>query len=375
MSRLGYLGPQGTYSEEAANLYNSNLEKVPYPTISEVFNALGSGEIDEGIVPLENSIEGTVNITLDLLVGPHDLKITNEVVLDINHCLATRPGVGLKDITAIVSHPQAIAQCQHYLAKTLPGVDIMKVNSTAEAARIVAYNSLTWAAIVNVKAAELNGLNVIANQVQDWPDNKTRFVVLGKNEVAQKKGCKTSMIASITDRPGGLYQILKEFALRNINLSKIESRPAKKSLGDYIFYIEMIGHSLEANVSDCLQAIQRQVASIKLLGSYPAFAKTRATVDDYPAWTLEQMRTDIDIIDYQIVELLAQRTRLVGLVGELKKDWDEIRDNSREGEILQRVKQTALDKGFDPVTTEKIYRLLFAHFVHLQQEQNNPELT
>lgn len=368
--KIGYLGPQGTFAEEAARQYEPGALMVPYSSISEVFRAVQKNEVALGIVPVENSLEGSVNVTLDMLAGFANIKITAELVLTINQNLAARPGMTMQEITGVVSHPQALAQCREFLSANLPGIPVMKVNSTAEAARIVALNSETWAAVGNKKAAELYGLTILAENIQDSRDNKTRFIVLGQQDLPRMPNCKTSIIVSITDRPGGLYQILKEFALRNINLTKIESRPAKKNLGDYIFYIELSGHYLDSKVDGALKAVAGQAAWLRFLGSYPAaeIAKEPVNSSDTAQWTLPDIRADIDIIDYQVVELLAKRAELVRIVGDLKKDVQEIKDQGREQEVLTRVRDNAAQKGLDPTLVEEVYRVLFRYFVGLQKD-------
>lgn len=370
--KYGYLGPQGTYSEEALALYlgQTAVETVTYPSIAQVISAVDRGDVRFGLVPLENSIEGTVNIALDLIAGNSKLKIVGEVVLPIRHNLLAKPGTGAGDISLIVSHPQAIAQCRNYLTSHHPGIAVSEVNSTGEAARM-AFNQPGLAAIANESAATHNGLQILENDIQDCVENSTRFVCIATENLPMRGPAKTSVVISITDRPGGLYQILREFALANINLTKIESRPAKRSLGDYIFFVDFIGHPDDPEVSSCLDLVGDLASSMRILGSYPAWGSRSNDLGRIPKGgaSVSDIRQDIDIIDCQIVDLLAKRTQLVSIIGNLKKSATRIRDNERESEILKRVKNNALRSGVDPILIEKVFKMLFDHFVDLQVQQ------
>lgn len=375
IEKYGYLGPKGTYSEEALFIYlesgKTNSKTVPYPSIEQVLSAIGKGEISHGIVPLENSSEGTVNLALDFIANDRRLNIIGEVILPIKHNLLTKPGMREEEIELVVSHPQALAQCRKYLSRHFPGVPVSEVNSTAEAAEIAAKRENNIAAIGNIRAAENYGLQIIKYDIQDCQENRTRFVVVSKEQVPVSGLVKTSLVISITDRPGGLYQILKEFALANINLTKIESRPAKRNLGDYLFFIDLLGHSGEPAVRNCLAAIEDMAASFRVMGTYPVWKDTGEdrTEGNSETLSLEEIRQDIDIIDYQIVELLAKRTQLVSMIGTLKERRSSIRDREREGEVLKRARENAGRKGVDPELIEKIYKMLFDHFVELQERQ------
>lgn len=285
--KVGYLGPEGTFCEEASIQYCRKLKKAElfsYSTIYNLLMAIDKRKIDEGITPIENSVEGTVGIVTDMLVKDVNLMIKEEIVLPIYHNLLAHRRVKLKDVTDIISHPQAIDQCKEYLRKKLPKAQLHLAYSTADAVRQVA-TSLE-AGILAIKglrggrrilgaigtkaAAKLYGLRVIASNINDYADNLTRFVILAKKDHTKTRNDKTSIVFSIEkDRPGGLYNILNEFAIRNINLTKIESRPSKKALGDYYFFLDMEGHRRDKKVSDALKEIKRKAAFIKLLGSYP----------------------------------------------------------------------------------------------------------
>lgn len=372
--RYGYLGPQGTYSEEALYTYlgQTAVDAVPYDGIEQVIAAVRREDVTYGLVPLENSIEGTVNLTIDNLAWDAELTITGEVVLPINQNLMVLPGVSKDMIKVVYSHPQALAQCRKYLHQNLPGIQVREVSSTAEAAKIIAAGDREAAAIGNLQAALKYGLKTIDRNIQDCQENRTRFIILSKEQVPVDGQAKTTVVISMTDRPGALYQILKEFALANINLTRIESRPAKTVLGDYLFFIDLLGHRDDPVVKNCLEAIEDMAASFHILGSYPIWKDSAETADAFnekETISLDRIRQDIDIIDYQIVELLAKRTQLVSTVGKLKNDWHSYRDKGREAEILTRVKKNAVKKGVSTSLVEKIYRVLFDHFVDLQEKQ------
>ena len=224
-------------------------------------------------VPIENSIEGAVNATVDSLIFEVDLLIQREVVLDVHIHLAARRGTEIGAITRVLSMPVASAQCRRYLAEQLPTVEIVATNSTAEAARMVGEEPQPGtAALVPRLAAELYGLEMIAPCVEDHSDNQTRFVALAASGVPAPTGHdKTSIVCfQREDRPGSLHGILSEFAARSINLTKLESRPTKRGLGDYCFLIDLEGHLADEVVADCLRVLHAELAGVKFLGSYPA---------------------------------------------------------------------------------------------------------
>lgn len=275
--RLGFLGPRGTFSEEAARLYARRLpvglsvELVPGRGIPELLLAVAGGDLCAAVVPAENSIEGTVAVTLDTLVHDVDLPIVGEVVIPIRHHLLVRKGYEGAPITTVVSHPQALAQCRRYLQARWPGAQVQAAFSTAEAARLVGESAKPgMAAIANSLCADLYGLAVLESDIQDVPDNATRFFVIGKEEPAPTGRDKTSIVFAFSmDRPGNLYHALGEFAQRNINLTKLESRPAKQHLGDYIFFADLEGHKDDPVVREALAGLRRRCAYVRILGSYP----------------------------------------------------------------------------------------------------------
>ncbi len=242
-------------------------------TISEVLAAADAGAIDLGFVGIENSIEGTVNVTIDALALEHELLIQREVELGIQLNLMAPPGIDLADITRVLTFPVAAGQCRTWLASQLPGVEVVAANSNAEAARLVAEEADgVSAAVAPSLAAKIYGLDVVANDIEDHPENTTRFVLVAKDTVPPATGHdKTTIVVfQRTDRPGSLLAILQEFAARAINLVKLESRPTKKGLGDYCFIIDLEGHLSDELVADCLRDVRSKVEDIKFLGSYPA---------------------------------------------------------------------------------------------------------
>lgn len=274
MRRLAYLGPPGTFTEQALLTLEGarDADLVAMATVPDVVRAVESGEADSGLVPIENSIEGSVNVTLDTLAfSGTTAEITAEVILPIRHALLARAGVALERITDVVSHPHATAQCRDFLAAHLPGARVHAANSTAEAARDVAEGAhATWAAIGTALAAELYGLSIVRSDIEDRVENKTRFVMVGGARPAPTGSDKTSVVCFIEkDRPGSLLAILHEFSDRQINLTKLESRPTKERLGEYCFFIDMEGHADEPPVRYAIDSLRTKILEVKVLGSYP----------------------------------------------------------------------------------------------------------
>ena len=277
MARIGFLGPLGTFTEEAL-LTQPDLaeqELVPYRSMPDVLAATEEGEVDLGFVAIENSIEGTVNVSLDALTFEHDLLIQREVVLNVSLNLVAPPGTKLSEITRVVSIPHATAQCRAFFARELPGVELGPANSTAEAVKEVGeLHPPGTAAVGNALAAKLYGLEVLASDIEDHPENQTRFALVATPSagIPAPTGHDKTTIACFqhADRPGSLLMILQEFAARAINLTKLESRPTKKGLGDYCFIIDLDGHVADEVVSDCLRELRSKLRDVKFLGSYPA---------------------------------------------------------------------------------------------------------
>lgn len=269
--RVGFLGPTGSYCEEALKIYGKEAEgfvPVEFATIYDALMAVAVKEVSCAVVPIENSIEGSVNTTLDILAENEKMKINAEIVLKIRHNLLVGKGTKPEEIELIMSHPQAIAQCGKYLRAHFSGVPAKAVASTSEGARLVSGSEAKWSAISNQRAAEVYGLEVLDHDIQDGDNNMTRFVIVSLEE-AQKTGVdKTSIIFSTEDRPGSLYRVLDIFNLWDINLTKIESRPAKNELGKYIFFVDIEGYYSDSDVKEALTMVNRKTSYFRLLGSY-----------------------------------------------------------------------------------------------------------
>jgi prephenate dehydratase len=268
--RIAFLGPVGTYTEEAALHYDPQADLQPFPTIAAVGLAVSSGVTEEGVVPIENSLEGSVTYTLDLLISQSGLSICQEIVLPIEHYLMASPGTRAPDVQVIFSHPQALAQCCNFLERCFPQAQQTASLSTVAAVSDMQASHIPAAAIAPRRAAELHQVEIIGQNIQDNPNNVTRFAVLAHQDHPPTGKDKTSICFSFEqDAPGVLYEALGEFARRNINLAKIESRPTKESLGQYIFLIDCEGHREDRLVKEALHELSRRVSMIKVLGSYP----------------------------------------------------------------------------------------------------------
>jgi prephenate dehydratase len=277
MTRVAFLGPPGTFTEEAL-LTQSDLaeaELVPMRSMPDVLDATERGEVELGFVALENSIDGTVNESLDGLVFENSLLIQREVVIGVRLNLLVPAGQSVSDVKRVVSFPKAIAQCRGFLARELPDVEEVAATSTAEAVRLVGESrEAGTAAVGTALAARLYGLDVAVADIEDHPENSTRFVLVAPPSVgipAATGHDKTSIVCfQHADRPGSLHAILGQFSARNINLTKLESRPTKRRLGHYCFIIDLEGHVDDEVIADCLRDLHAQLADVKFLGSYPA---------------------------------------------------------------------------------------------------------
>ena len=280
--RLGYLGPPGTFSEEAlhAATDTAGAELVPWPTIFATVMAVQEGAVDRALVPIENALEGAVDATLDALaVETRDVAIVGESVLRIRNCLIARDGVAREEVTVVVSHPQPLAQCAGFLRTALPGAEVRAATSSAEAVRSVAETGEPWAALGTRTAARLYGCRVLAEGVDDDPDNATRFVWLARTgaEVGlpgAPSAWRTSLVfAGAGDsQPGWLVRCLSEFASRGVNLTKIESRPLRGRLGHYRFWADVDGRAADAPVAEAIERLHAHCEEVRVLGSYPAAA-------------------------------------------------------------------------------------------------------
>jgi len=290
--RIGFLGPAGTFTEEAllSEPAYAGAAMTPMASLVDVLEAVRSGAVDLGFTPLENAIEGTVRDIIDSLVFDFDLRIQREVVLDIHLHLMAAPGTTLAEVERVASIPVATAQCRRFLTEALPAAEPVPTNSTADAARLLgqgdpALTERPTAAIAPRLAASLYGLEILAECVEDHPDNQTRFIAVARSGIPAPTGHDRTSIACFqsADHPGSLYSILGHFAARDINLTKLESRPTKQALGDYCFIIDFEGHVADAMVADCLRDLHAELAGVKFLGSYPASGATgpaiRAEVD------------------------------------------------------------------------------------------------
>ncbi len=265
---IGYLGPEATYTHQAAvKNFGAGLEYFALPDIPEVFRAVESGHCDYGVVPIENSTEGAVNRSLDLLVDS-ELTIVAQVFLSVRHCLFSQSA--LSEVSEVRSKDQALAQCAEWLRAKLPGVDLVPVTSTAEAVR-GCRTSDGVAAIAGELAGRIYDVPMIESGIQDRSDNVTRFLVVARQSLPMRAGVsyRTSLVLSLNDEAGALQNALQPFSSRGINLCKIESRPSKRKSWDYFFFIDFIGHPEEDVVGQALRELQGACAYSRLLGSYP----------------------------------------------------------------------------------------------------------
>ncbi|GAC1641788.1 MAG: prephenate dehydratase [Bradyrhizobium sp.] len=268
--RIAYLGPEGTWTEAAARLLAGlDAELVPLTPMGGVVSAVETSVAAYGVLPIENSLEGSVPATLDLLIHETGLQISAEVVVPIRHTLLAAPGTNLAAIRVVRSHPQALGQCRRFLERVLPGVATAGSLSTTAAVNEV-MRETGGAAIATPRAADLYGAVVLARDIQDKQNNATRFVLLGQHDSPPTGDDKTSLAFSVAQNaPGALVEILTVFAAAGINLSKLESRPAQDRLGQYIFLCDLEAHRSDPQVAPVLATVQRKVEWIKIFGSYP----------------------------------------------------------------------------------------------------------
>jgi chorismate mutase/prephenate dehydratase len=269
--KVAFQGEKGAYSETAVyTFFGKTADVKPCRDLRDVFESVQKRETDHGVVPIENSLEGSINQTYDLFLT-YDLKVCGEVVVRVSHCLLANKGTTLKQIKTVYSHPQALAQCRNFLEKS--GWELIPTYDTAGSAKMLKEKALkNAAAIASERAAELYKLKILAKEIEDNTNNYTRFFVLATEDSPVTGKDKTSIIFSAAHKPGSLYDALGEFAKRGINLTKIESRPTKQTPWEYNFYLDFEGHRTEESCAEALQALQKFAAFIKILGSYPRAA-------------------------------------------------------------------------------------------------------
>jgi chorismate mutase/prephenate dehydratase len=275
-SRVAFLGPRGTFTEEAAHKFSLNIpsEFIPINTIEGIIRGMEKGRFDYGVIPVENSVEGSVTATLDLLAeAGENAKICAEVILPVIHFIVAKEKVEFEEIAEVYSHPHALAQCRSFITKNLPHTKLVDTYSTADAAKKVATSEeINIVAICSKYAGQLYNLTILAENIQDLKINATRFAILANHdEETIKPGdtYKTSIVLYLLEnRPGALHDVLEEFAMRQIDLTRIESRPTKKTMGDYFFYFDFIGHRKDPLVKEALEGVKKYVGELKILGSF-----------------------------------------------------------------------------------------------------------
>ncbi|MBX9812584.1 MAG: prephenate dehydratase [Burkholderiales bacterium] len=265
---VAYLGPQGTFSQEAAlKHFGGGAPAVPCASIDEVFRQVETGAVGYGVVPVENSTEGAIGRTLDLLLTT-PAKVCGEVMLPVRQCLLGK-AKKRADIRKVYSHTQSLAQCQQWLARNLPHAERIAVISNAEAAQLAARDRRT-AAIASKTAAALYGLSLLARNIEDEPRNTTRFLVIAGHDAAPSGKDKTSLILSTRNVPGAIHDLLEPLAANQVSMTRLESRPARTGLWEYVFYIDIEGHQQNPNVAKALAELEQKASFLKNLGSYPA---------------------------------------------------------------------------------------------------------
>ena len=269
--KIAVLGPIGTYTDEASYLYAPSAERVPFASLGLVTSALEEGNVDEAVVPIENSLGGTVIEVVDFLIASEKSQIKGEFLLPIDHCLITRPGVKLSDIRVVVSKQEALTQCRQFLARELRFAEQVPATSTALAVVDLKEADDRTAAIGPRRAAELAGLPVLAHGIQDRKNNVTRFAVLASSSMPPSGSDKTTIAFDFDkpDAPGLVYGAMRPFADRGINLTKIESRPTGTGMGNYIFLLDLEGHIDEPHVQQAITELQGHTSTFKVLGAYP----------------------------------------------------------------------------------------------------------
>ena len=284
-ARVAYLGPAGTFSEDALlAAAGEEAEAVPKPTIFDAIQAVAGGEVDRALVPFENSIEGAVRATLDALAfDVEGVAIVGEHDHPVRHALIARPGTRVEEVEVVLSHPQANAQCARFVRERLPQATVRAAASTAEAVRSVSLSKDPWAALGAPAAARLYSCEVLAEGVEDAADNVTRFVWLAREAAVEGAGAsagaaagddapwRTTLVFSElgADHPGALVEALTEFSSRDVNLTRIESRPLRRGLGRYMFFVDLEGRAGDSTVAEAVEGLRTKAESVRILGSYP----------------------------------------------------------------------------------------------------------
>ena len=269
--RVAFLGPEGTFTHLAArHQFGGSGQSLPQGTIQAVFQAVERGRSDYGVVPVENATEGAVDSTLDAFLDS-PLRICAEILLPVDQALLLRPDLDLGSVRRVYSHPQALGQCRRWLEANLPHADRIEAPSTSEAARL-AREDAESAAIASELAADLFGLKVLEPRIQDLAANATRFLVLGTQASEPTGSDRTSLLAMAQDGPGALLRLLEPLARRGLNLSRIQSRPTRRKVWEYAFFLDAEGHAQEPAMAEALRELQGACASLKVLGSYPRAA-------------------------------------------------------------------------------------------------------
>ena len=271
MKIIGFLGPVGTFSHQALVKYagDEKIEARMFNSIQDMLDAVNRSELDEAVAPIENSIEGAVNATMDKLTGESSLQIKAEMIMPVSENLLIKKSSSVSQIKFILSHPQALGQCSNYICKNFPEAKIIACASTAAASSEVAAGTGEMASIGSEMAAEAYGLEIADKDIQDNSSNCTRFVIVALADSEKTGRDKTSIAFSTEDKPGSLYKILDIFGLWDINLCRIESRPAKHELGRYVFLVDFDGHRDDEDIKEALSMVKRKTSYFRLLGSYP----------------------------------------------------------------------------------------------------------
>lgn len=265
--RVAFQGEPGAYSEEAVVRLFGEVETAPCTVLADAFEAVTAGQVDRGVVPVENSQAGSINETYDLLLA-HDLVIAGELDLRVSHCLMALPGQALGRIRRVYSHPQALAQCDVYLRRL--GVEVTPYYDTAGSAKMIREQHLAdCAAVASRRAARIYRLEILADGIETNPNNFTRFLVIDRQPSLRAERSKTSIVFVVENKPGTLYAALGALATRQINMTKIESRPGRQRPWDYIFYVDVDGHAADAALRDALSELRKYTTFLRVLGSYP----------------------------------------------------------------------------------------------------------